>query len=446
MRAEVREPTRRRGAIALALCAGSLFALGQAGLWLSIEPIATWSYDFSWWSAILLADAWVHLRAGRSILLSRPRGFLGLSIASGAYWLLFECANLRLKNWYYVGIPPDPWTRSLGVYFAFATVLPGVLEIHSFLSCFAARRKEPVRASPLPASTHATLHALGLACLLLPLLFPRTAYPLIWGAAFLLLEPWLASRDERSLLARLRAGDAGPILRLLAAGAVCGLLWETWNWRSPAKWIYTVPLFEDGKLFEMPYLGFVGFVPFALGCHSFARFLVRAGLIPEWDPAATGIERFEARRALAAGVPALLFSVAAIAGVNRFTIHATRPRLADLPGLPEALAGRLESAGIRHLEDLLAAPEAVWGGAEPGERRRWLEAARLMNVRGLGRRGLEWLAGAGVRTAAELAARDPAELHRAILSAARGPAPVPSKAEVRVWVLGARGATAEDRT
>src|SRR5207344_1225815 len=104
---------------------------------------------------------------------------------------------------------------------------------------------------------------------------------------------------------------------------------ETWNWRSPAKWIYTVPLFEDGKLFEMPYLGFIGFVPFALGCHSVGRALAAARWIPEWDPSLPSPRPADPARASVAGFAALLFSVVAVAAVDRSTIHATRPDLTD---------------------------------------------------------------------------------------------------------------------
>jgi hypothetical protein len=67
-----------------------------------------------------------------------------------------------------------------------------------------------------------------------------------------------------------------------------------------------------------------------------------------------------------------------------------------------------------------------------------VDAARLMTVRGMGRRGLEWLAGAGIHSVPDLAARDPVDVHRTILAATAGPGPVPTLAEVRVWVVGAR--------
>jgi len=436
---------RRAFALLGAILAAAALAVSQWGLWRRVEPLATWSYDLSWWSTIVLLDALVFLRSGASMLLSRPGSFLGLSFASACYWLVYECANVRLADWYYAGIPPDPWTRSVGVLVSFATVLPGVLAIHAVL----APRSDPARSpGELPRPSRGLRRAFtasGWAFLVLPLLVPRVFFPLIWGPAFLLLEPWLASRDDRSLLGRWLLGDRGPLVRMLLAGAIAGFLWETWNSSSPAKWIYTVPFFEDSKLFEMPYLGFVGFVPFALGCHSFARAFVHLGILPEWDPLARVPARFRAKRALAATAVGLVFAPLAIVAVNRWTIRSTRAVLADLPGIPREAAERLERAGIWYPEDLLDAPaSAATGNAiegfDPGAWATWKETARLAATKQMGARGVEWLAAAGVRTVADLAARDPDLLRRDLVEKGSGPAHAPSRAEVHVWIRAARAA------
>ena len=58
-------------------------------------------------------------------------------------------------------------------------------------------------------------------------------------------------------------------MALLAAGFICGLLWEFWNYWATAKWTYELaflgPL-EDIRYFEMPVAGLLGFPPFALEC------------------------------------------------------------------------------------------------------------------------------------------------------------------------------------
>ena len=53
-------------------------------------------------------------------------------------------------------------------------------------------------------------------------------------------------------------------INLLLSGLLCGVLWEFWNYWSRAKWIYTVPIMERWKIFEMPLPGYLGFPPFAV--------------------------------------------------------------------------------------------------------------------------------------------------------------------------------------
>jgi hypothetical protein len=39
-----------------------------------------------------------------------------------------------------------------------------------------------------------------------------------------------------------------------------------WNSQSAAKWIYTVPYVDRWHLFEMPLLGYAGYLAFGLEC------------------------------------------------------------------------------------------------------------------------------------------------------------------------------------
>ena len=83
-----------------------------------------------------------------------------------------------------------------------------------------------------------------------------------------------------------RAGNA-----LLAAGLICGFLWEFWNYWALTKWTYTVPYFGDIKLFEMPVLGYLGFPPFAIECWAMYIF-VRSLLTPNVGSKANDDEIF----------------------------------------------------------------------------------------------------------------------------------------------------------
>jgi hypothetical protein len=423
---------------------------------------ATWFYDVAWWSYIALADAIVHVRTGRSLLLSRTRSFALLALWSAAFWLAFEVANLRLQNWYYVGLPRRELERAVGFVVSFATVLPGILETQALLAAFGAFAT--TRCTPLALTQRAPLAltrraraisiALGVACAVLPLCFPRYAFPLIWGVVPLVAEPWLAARGERGLLTELAHGRPALLLQLLAAGFACGLLWEAWNVCASARWIYSVPFFEDTKLFEMPLAGFLGFPPFALECYSFARVLVATGLVPEWETERACADARAARdasadarprtaRAAIGALAALAFCAPAIALVERITVRSTLPMVDEIAGVSPGFADACRRDGILTTRELVSARrdrELVRLSAEFGAERmsRWIEAARLMEVRGLGARGARWLESAGIDTVAELARADPDGLSARFASASLGPPPTPTPAEVRTWVRGAR--------
>jgi hypothetical protein len=69
-------------------------------------------------------------------------------------------------------------------------------------------------------------------------------------------------------------GDWSEVFGWLYAGALCGVLWETWNYWAGSKWYYTIPFVGYFKIFEMPILGFLGFPPFALQCLVMARMFI----------------------------------------------------------------------------------------------------------------------------------------------------------------------------
>jgi hypothetical protein len=63
---------------------------------------------------------------------------------------------------------------------------------------------------------------------------------------------------------------------VLAAALACGLLWELWNWGSLAKWHYSLPYVQRFLVFEMPLLGYAGYLPFGLECALVMDLVARA--------------------------------------------------------------------------------------------------------------------------------------------------------------------------
>ena len=63
-----------------------------------------------------------------------------------------------------------------------------------------------------------------------------------------------------------RDGDGSNLAAAALAGLVCGFFWEMWNYYSLARWSYSVPFVDRFHLFEMPLLGYAGYLPFGLEC------------------------------------------------------------------------------------------------------------------------------------------------------------------------------------
>ena len=61
----------------------------------------------------------------------------------------------------------------------------------------------------------------------------------------------------------------------MIAALVCGFFWEMWNYYSYPKWIYHIPGVGVLHIFEMPLLGYLGYLPFAWELYALRHLLWR---------------------------------------------------------------------------------------------------------------------------------------------------------------------------
>src|SRR6266704_638380 len=351
-----------------------------------IPPVPTWFYVLAWYPTLVVLDQVVVLLGGES-LLARPPELAAMLWWSAVIWFLFEAINFRLQNWYYVFLPPHRLDRWVGITISLATLTPAQLEAAGWT---------------------------GWAMLALVLAFPRYLYALTWGAVWLVVEPLLYRRDpEHSLLGDVVRGEWGRIARLMTAGLVAGALWESFNGMARGRWIYTVPFLEHSKIFEMPPAGFIGFPFFALEVWSVYHLLA---------------PRTSRRVLLGSAVFALLV----LAGIDRWTVSSTAPRLADLPGVTNAVLQRLAGAGWDDVFRVARTPVAELAyraNLSPGDARAARAAARLVTLRGIGSAHAAALMGSGIRSVEALAAADPDTVWQRVRG---GPRPTPAEVRVRV--------------
>jgi len=239
-----------------------------------------------WLGYVLAVDAWTLRRTGTSPLARSLTVFLARFAISIPLWWLFELFNLRLGNWEYVG---REHFGDLGYFLlcslSFSTVVPAVFTTAELVRSFAWPRRF-VRGPRIPPSSalQRGLVVAGLAALGLTLAFPTYAYPLLWIWGVLLLEPLCRRAGRRSFLDTLAVGDWSAVAALFGGVLVCGFFWEMWNVASYPKWIYHVPGVEFAYLFEMPLLGYLGYLPFSLELVLFAELLAPRTVDPLIGP------------------------------------------------------------------------------------------------------------------------------------------------------------------
>ena len=248
----------------VALCA---LITSQVLLFSGVEVVGYWFFPLAWWPYILAADGLVYKRKGSSLLSRHPREFLLLLPWSVSFWLIFELFNVALNNWHYVLVPENIVQRWIGYAVSYATVLPGIFETMEVLSAYGLFNKSRVRPISISTSWYAPFLVTGLIFFALPLIWPQFFFPLVWGIFIFLLEPLNHRLGLPSLMREWQQGSLRTFYLLLVAGAICGLLWEFWNYWALTKWEYSVPYVGWLKVFEMPILGFFGFPPFAVQCY-----------------------------------------------------------------------------------------------------------------------------------------------------------------------------------
>jgi uncharacterized membrane protein len=252
-----------------------LFVLASAEYMMfhGIEPAATYFSPVAWTAYILIADAATFAISGRSRLREEPRGLLKMAVLSIPLWLIFEAYNLKLANWAYVGLPQGHFERWFGYAWAFATITPGIFMTAGLIESFGWFKCEsrPLR---LGRAAETSLIALGAVLLVVPLAVPKhvSAYlfGMVWLGFLFLLEPINHRLHLPSFAGDFARGHRGRLYSFLAAGWVCGWLWEFWNYWARTGWIYTFPSFLGGgrqwKIFQMPAPGYLAFPVFALEC------------------------------------------------------------------------------------------------------------------------------------------------------------------------------------
>ena len=282
-------------------------------LYAGVRFVATWFTPIMWSGYIIFVDALIAHRTGQSWLTARRREFGFLAVLSVLSWLIFEAYNLKLKNWAYIGVPAAQWQFDLGMFWSFATITPAIFQTAELLEAGwpagstdeadttkasgnpSPRRPHPFH--PLTRNLGSVLSLVGLALVVIPAALPDWLAPYTFGCVWLgfigLLEPSNLQAGRPSLLRDWLEGRGARIWRWLAAGLICGFIWEAWNVQTLAHngagWLYTMPALVHNLIFglhygKMPAAGLLGFPPFAWECFALYYFLRSLLRLEHWLP------------------------------------------------------------------------------------------------------------------------------------------------------------------
>jgi hypothetical protein len=235
------------------------------------EPFQPFTFTPLWLGYILVINGWTLSRTGHCMMRDRPDEFFWLFPLSSAFWWFFEYLNRFVQNWYYVGVQEfTPLEYVLHATMPFSTVLPAVLGTTELLASYPVisaglKQFHPIRRTNgkivgwgvlLLAS--AGLTGIGI--------WPTYLFPLVWVAPLLLITSLLAVAGEQTMFSSMARGDWRSLWLPALAALVCGFFWEMWNYKSLSHWEYVVPFVNQFKIFEMPLLGYAGYLPFGLEC------------------------------------------------------------------------------------------------------------------------------------------------------------------------------------
>ena len=224
-----------------------------------------------WIGYIVIVNAWSFARTSRCMMRHRPRYMLLLFPLSAAFWWVFEYLNRFVQNWYYVGVAElSPLEYFLRGTIPFSTVLPAVLSTTELLTSFPAASAGLNQIKPIRVE-HSKLMSwsafmVALAGLFTMGIWPNYLFPLVWVGPLLLIISLQTLASQSTFVSPVAQGDWRRVWVPAIAALVCGLFWELWNWKSLAHWQYAVPFVHRFQVFEMPLLGYAGYLPFGLEC------------------------------------------------------------------------------------------------------------------------------------------------------------------------------------
>jgi hypothetical protein len=240
-----------------------------------LKGIQPFTFTPIWFGYIIMINALMFKRTGNCMMTQSTKRFLLLFVVSAVFWWSFEYLNRFVNNWYYVG-GREFSALEYFIYatLPFSTVLPAVLGTAEYLRTFSWMDKYgsvPLRLNRgLSNNTAYIFITLSVIALIMLKPWKDYIFPMLWISPLLLITAVKIFSKEKTVFDDFLQGDRRFVVSLTLAAFVCGFFWEMWNFYSLVKWKYSVPFVDSFHVFEMPLLGYAGYLPFGLECYAAA--------------------------------------------------------------------------------------------------------------------------------------------------------------------------------
>jgi hypothetical protein len=246
----------------------------------SLEGLRThWGFFPLWLGFSLTVDGIVYFRKKTSLLKRNKLFFILLFVISAPAWWLFEFFNVFMQNWFYNG---REYFSDLEYFLlaslSFSTVMPAVFGMAELAGTFKWIQKLSKWKSIEPSNKNLIRFLIiGILLVIGITTIPDYTYPFVWIAVYFIIEPINVKLKNRNLFTYLKDGDWRPLIALSIGCLMTAFFWEMWNINSYPKWVYELPWVDFLDVFEMPILGYIGYIPFSW--ELFALFHLLAGIL-----------------------------------------------------------------------------------------------------------------------------------------------------------------------
>jgi hypothetical protein len=238
------------------------------------------------WGFTFIIDGFVYRRSGgHSIIGEKPTEMCAIGIASISGWMIFEFLNFFIHmNWYYPFGLSNGMTQSKFLLYALigsSGLLPMAFEWYDLLLTFPwlrYRYSSGVKII-LPLWARIVLFIAALAAMFLMGLYPAIFFCVVWLSPLLILTILLGHLGIWTPFTAIKTGNWAPFMVFALAYLGQGLAMECWNYfsgthsggvliatQTPAYWVYHIPYVYRFRIFEMPLVGYLGYLPFSVYC------------------------------------------------------------------------------------------------------------------------------------------------------------------------------------